>query len=79
MEGVQPRNAGRRFFPEPVIDQIIERVAAGQDLVTVCENPMFPCRATFYEYLQQDATLMGRYIDAQQRAIERRAKQKEAA
>jgi hypothetical protein len=70
---VQPRNAGRRFFPSVTVDMILEQVAAGKDLSSICENPAMPCRATFYNWIAEDPDLSARYVAAVRKQVVSRA------
>jgi hypothetical protein len=76
MDNVQPRNAGRRFYPPVTIENLLAEVAAGKTLAEVCENRQYPCEKTFYTYLAESPELAQRYALA---VSARRAKQKEAA
>jgi hypothetical protein len=66
---VQPRNAGRRFFPSVIVDQIIEKVEQGKSISEICENPAFPSRKTFYNWLTEDPDLYARYVAAVRKQV----------
>jgi len=56
---------GRKFYPEPVITLILERVtvavAAGRPIAEVFDDPALPCRASFYAWLADDDELRSRF------------------
>lgn len=58
------RKLGRRFYPESIVLLILEQVRAGRNVTEICENPAFPCAATFYNWIASDTTLAEQYAAA---------------
>jgi hypothetical protein len=48
-------------FPEDVIDEFLERIAAGRGLVEVCSQPDMPTTTTIYRWLNTKADFAERY------------------
>lgn len=64
----EPRVTPRAFWPENVVDTILEAVAAGESLASVCARPGMPTRQCFYTWLV-NPELNARYIAAVQQAV----------
>jgi hypothetical protein len=61
------RNAGRRFYPQVVFEQIIERVEqTGLSVEKLCEDRSLPSAVTVYAALLDDPELGQRYALAMQ-------------
>ncbi|WP_321943134.1 terminase small subunit-like protein [Paraburkholderia tropica] len=54
---------GRRYYPAVIVDQIIERVSAGESVTAICADPAMPCAASFFNWLA-DPELRGKYEQA---------------
>jgi hypothetical protein len=59
----------RRYWPEDVVNQILEGVAAGDSLTAICARPRMPNRITFYQWVGRDPELKSKYVAALQAAI----------
>ncbi|QIN63123.1 hypothetical protein SBC1_31470 [Caballeronia sp. SBC1] len=69
------RHAGRTWFPPVIFDMIIERVAGGESVATICEDQSMPSKSTVYNAISEDPLLSKRFADATRTAVEKRAKQ----
>lgn len=52
---------GRKYFPSVVIDQIIDRISAGESVTSICSDPSMPCAASWFRWLTLDVALAARY------------------
>jgi hypothetical protein len=73
MAKAEYKNAGRKFFPRVIFEIGIERVAAGESLISICEDPGMPCHTTFRNALAEDVILQAEYAAAMRVQVERRA------
>lgn len=46
---------------EEVLNAIYDRVACGESLLKICQDPKMPSRKCFYEWVGNDATIKTRY------------------
>jgi hypothetical protein len=68
------RNAGRKFFPQVIYEQICEQVANGKSISQICEDPAMPSKTTVYAEIASNPILSKKFADATRIAVERRAK-----
>jgi hypothetical protein len=73
MARAEYRNAGRKFFPAVVFEQIVERAAAtGLSIEALClADVSLPSASTVYSALQADPELNARYVEARQKLTEK--------
>jgi hypothetical protein len=67
------RNAGRKFFPQVIYEQICEQVAKGKSISQICEDPSMPSKTTVYSEIASNPILSKKFADATRTAVERRA------
>jgi hypothetical protein len=66
------RMLGRKYYSTSTIILMLEQVACGRSITEICEDPAFPCRASFYSWCAEDPDLQRRYEDAQASAKAKR-------
>ncbi|MGQ7938876.1 terminase small subunit-like protein [Paraburkholderia sp. D1E] len=67
-----PDNTTSAFYPNTVIDAVIERTAKGEALTAICATPGYPSRASWWRWCTSDPQLSARYTVALQQSIARR-------
>jgi hypothetical protein len=73
--GTAYRHAGRTWFPDTIFHMIIERVAKGENVATICEDMSMPSKSTVYAAIAEDPLLSQKFAAATRTAVEKRAKQ----
>jgi hypothetical protein len=63
---------GRRFYPEPVITLILEKISTGQTVTQICSDPAMPCAASWFKWVSEDQALSKRYEQARAAARQRK-------
>lgn len=74
---LERRTLGRRYYPETVIQMILERVAEGIPVLQIFEDQALPCRASFYSWCAADADLRSRFDAAMASARRKTATQRD--
>jgi hypothetical protein len=59
----------RAYYPRATVDAVFDRLAAGESLRSITASPDMPARDTVYSWINQDAELKARFVEAQQRGI----------
>lgn len=63
--GVAETKAGRPTKKtDELIDKILERVALGENNVTICRDPEMPSRSTLHDWLAKDKSFSDKYAQA---------------
>lgn len=68
----EDRATPRSFYPRVTVDTILERVALGEPLVSICADAHMPSRRTIYTWFG-DPKFFSRYRAAVQAGIRARA------
>ena len=55
---------GRRFYPSPVVDRILELVKTGRTISEITADPAMPCAASWFKWCADDQGLRQRYVEA---------------
>lgn len=59
------RDVGRRFFPESILDVLLDEVRKGHRLTDICaDNRNLPHASSFYRWMADDQALRERYQTA---------------
>ncbi|WP_202902867.1 hypothetical protein [Novosphingobium resinovorum] len=53
-------------FREDVIEELLEKLAEGQGLATICRDPRMPSRQCVYKWMRTDESLAERIADARE-------------
>jgi len=56
-----------------IVDEICERLAAGESLATICSDPRMPSHSTCRLWIQTDSEFSDKYARAKQEMLEREA------
>jgi hypothetical protein len=67
-----PANTTSAFYPNSVIDAMLERVANGEAMTRICATPGYPTRGAWYRWVTTDPVLAERYGEAVKQSIVRR-------
>jgi hypothetical protein len=59
---------GRRFYPGPVIETILQRISAGESVTVICSDPSMPCAASWFAWCSTNPDLQSRYQAAREAA-----------
>ena len=51
-------------WPDSVRDEIVERIASGETLASICRTPGFPKLRTVYDWIEADAQFSARFTRA---------------
>lgn len=64
--------AGRptKFTPQ-MVDEICERLGAGESLTDICDDPAMPSMVSVHNWLRKDAEFRARYVDARRAMADR--------
>lgn len=60
-------------YDDAVIDELIDRLAEGQSLKSICADPRMPGRRTIHRWMRSDDELSGRIMDAREIGFHDRA------